>query len=276
MRPGRLPAGTFTDDTEMALAVADSLLACSVLDGKDLAQRFVAWYRAEPADVGNHTRAVLSRMATGEAWGCAVGEVQRTAPASAGNGSLMRSWPVALVHWRDLDRLIADSRLQSQVTHSHPECVAAVSLVNAIIYSLLRGTAPAEAVLMALQCVDVPASLRALVQEAPKRPRESLQNSGWVRHTLESAIWGLMTTDSFEAALVQVVNLGNDADTAGAVVGALAGATYGLASIPERWRDALHGEWPLRSGRQWNAERLADLADRLVASAALADPRPAG
>ena len=67
MRPGRLPAGTFTDDTEMALAVADSLLACSVLDGKDLAQRFVAWYRAGPADVGIHTRAVLSRMATGEA-----------------------------------------------------------------------------------------------------------------------------------------------------------------------------------------------------------------
>jgi ADP-ribosyl-[dinitrogen reductase] hydrolase len=93
---------------------------------------------------------------------------------------------------------------------------------------------------------------------------------------VESAIWGLMTTDSFEAAVVQVVNLGNDADTVGAVVGALAGAAYGLASIPKRWRDALHGEWPLGSGQQWNAERLSDLADRLVAAAALADPWPAG
>ncbi|MBU0495438.1 MAG: ADP-ribosylglycohydrolase family protein [Chloroflexi bacterium] len=78
-----------------------------------------------------------------------------------------------------------------------------------------------------------------------------MANSGWVRHTLESAAWGLLTTDSFEAAVVQVVNLGNDADTAGAVVGALAGAAYGLAGIPARWRDALRGEWPLRSGHVW-------------------------
>ena len=198
------------------------------------------------------------------------------APASAGNGSLMRCWPVALVHWRDLDRLVADSRLQSQVTHPHRECMAACALVNAIIYHLLHGAAPVEALSAALQFVDMPVSLRTVVHEAPGLSRESLENGGWVRRTVESAIWGLMTTDSFEAAVVQVVNLGNDADTAGAVVGALAGAAYGLASIAERWRDALHGEWPLGSGQQWNAERLADLADRLVAAAALADPWPAG
>ncbi|MBU1749334.1 MAG: ADP-ribosylglycohydrolase family protein [Chloroflexi bacterium] len=88
--------------------------------------------------------------------------------------------------------------------------------------------------------------------------------SGWVRHTLESAAWGLLTTDSFEEAVVQVVNLGNDADTAGAVVGALAGAAYGLAGIPARWREALRGEWPLRSGHIWRAGDLVTLADQLV------------
>jgi ADP-ribosyl-[dinitrogen reductase] hydrolase len=60
-----------------------------------------------------------------------------------------------------------------------------------------------------------------------------------------------------------VVNLGNDADTAGAVVGALAGAAYGLEAIPLRWREALQGEWPLDSGVRWTAAGLADLADRL-------------
>ncbi|HSR31954.1 MAG TPA: ADP-ribosylglycohydrolase family protein, partial [Anaerolineae bacterium] len=68
MAPGRIPAGTFTDDTEMALALAESLLACRPLDPADLAGRFVAWYRAGPDDVGIHTRQVLSRFAAGEPW----------------------------------------------------------------------------------------------------------------------------------------------------------------------------------------------------------------
>jgi len=234
MRPGRLAAGTFTDDTEMALAVADSLLAHCPLDGRDLAQRFVQWYQARPSDVGIHTASVLSRLAAGNAWQYAADEVQRGAPGSAGNGSLMRCWPVALAHWQDLDLLVADSRLQSQVTHPHEECVAASVLVNVMIYSLLRSTGPADALSVALGRVDMPVSLRTLLREAPAKPRESLKNSGWVRDTLQSVIWGLTTTDSFEAALVQVVNLGNDADTAGAVVGALSGAAYGFSAIPPK------------------------------------------
>ena len=69
---------------------------------------------------------------------------------------------------------------------------------------------------------------------------------------------------SFEEAVVQVVNLGNDADTAGTVVGALAGAAYGLEQIPPRWREVLQGEWPLKSGVRWQTDTLIDLADRLV------------
>jgi ADP-ribosyl-[dinitrogen reductase] hydrolase len=229
-----------------------------------LAQRFVAWLQAGPDDVGIHTRDVLSRIAAGQPWHEAVSAVQRQNPDSAGNGSVMRCWPVALAHSDDLKQVLVHSRLQSRVTHPHPECEAGSAFVNATIYYLLQGTPPGEAVAQALDTVDMPPPLRDTIEQAPARSRHELKNTGWVRHTLESAIWGLLTTGTFEDAVVQVVNLGGDADTAGAVVGALAGAAYSLYAIPHRWRDALQGEWPLRSGTRWTASDLASLADRLA------------
>lgn len=265
MRAGRLSAGSFTDDTEMALALGESLLAYHPLDAADLAQRFADWYRAGPADIGNQTQAVLSRIAAGEQWEEAVDAVQRRWPDSAGNGSVMRCWPVALAHWRDLGTLLSDSRLQSQVTHPHGECVAGSAFVNAAIHYLLHGETLPGAVHEALDAAEVPSGLRNAIEAAPQRKRDELQNSGWVRHTLESAVWALLNTDSFEEAVVQAVNLGGDADTAGAVTGALAGACYGLEAIPARWREVVHGEWPLGSGRVWRADDLANMADCLAA-----------
>jgi ADP-ribosyl-[dinitrogen reductase] hydrolase len=263
MQPGRLPAAAFTDDTEMALALADSLLAHCPLEPADLAQRFVAWLRAAPADVGIHTSKILSRIASGEPWQQASEAVQRQRPDSAGNGSVMRCWPVALAHSQNLDALVADSRLQSRVTHSHPECQAASAFANTAIYHLLHGLAPNQAVRQALEETDMPGGLRSTIERAPTCSRDDLENTGWVRHTVESAVWGLLSTTTFEEAVVQVVNLGRDADTAGAVVGALAGAAYGHAAIPARWRDTLHGEWPVGSGIRWTAASLADLGVRL-------------
>jgi ADP-ribosyl-[dinitrogen reductase] hydrolase len=265
MRSGRLPAGTFTDDTEMALALAESLVAHKPLDPADLAERFVAWYEGGPEDIGYQTRMVLYEISRGAEWEQASKVVHRAYPDSAGNGSVMRCWPAALAHWDDLPGLLADSRLQSQVTHRHAECVAACAFVNATIYELLRGTAPAAAIERALEAVEMPEPLWAAIQAAPSRRREELQNSGWVRDTTESAVWGLLTTDSCREAIVQVANLGGDADSAAAVTGALAGATYGLDAIPMDWREALRGEYPLGSKRAWSSGQLVDLADRLTA-----------
>ena len=103
-----------------------------------------------------------------------------------------------------------------------------------------------------------------MIEAAPSRARRDLANSGWVRHTVESAVWGLLTTSSFEEAVVQVANLGDDADTAASVVGALAGAAYGLDAIPARWRAALRGAWPINSDTIWSAEDCVRLVDRLV------------
>lgn len=264
MRPGRLPAGTFTDDTEMALALAHSLLAQRPLNPADLAARFVAWLAGNPPDVGIHTSAVLSRVAHGQTWAAAVEAVQRFNPDSAGNGSVMRCWPVALAWRTDLPRLLADSVLQSQVTHPHAECCAGSAFVNAALYHLLAGAAPETAIAQALHAAEVPLPLRTVIEAAPQQAREDLHNTGWVRHTLESAVWGLLTTDNFEDAVVQVVNLGRDADTAGTVVGALAGAAYGLAGIPARWRAVLRGEY---GGQHWDVGALIALADALVRDA---------
>ncbi len=264
MRPGRLPAGTFTDDTEMALALAESLLAHKPLDPADLAERFVTWYEAGPDDIGYQTRLVLHEISRGAEWEQASKVIHKAYPDSAGNGSVMRCWPVALAYWDDLEGLLSASGLQSQVTHRHPECVAGCAFVNTAIFHLLRGVAPSDAIAQAVEAVDMPDPLRAAIEAAPSKTREELPSSGWVRHTVESAVWGLLTTDSFEEAVIQVANLGGDADSAAAVVGALAGAAYGLDAIPNPWKAAVRGEYPLGSKTQWNTDRLAQLADRLI------------
>ena len=271
MKSGRLPAGSFTDDTEMALALAESLLHRRPLDPEDLAQRFVAWINAGPPDVGMHTSRVLRRIDAGVTWEEAVEAAQKQNPDSAGNGSLMRAWPVAIAYWDDLDNLLVDSWRQSRVTHPHADTLAASAFLNATLYHIFRGVEPGMALITASTLVRMDDALWEVVSSASAMRRDQLRNTGWVRHTLQSAVWGITTTGSFEEAVVQVVNLGNDADTAGSVVGALAGAAYGLSGIPERWKAALRGEWPLGSGNIWTTGDFIGLADRLAEAGAAGD-----
>ncbi len=265
MMAGRLPAGSFTDDTEMALALAESLLAQRPLNPTDLAARFTDWYRTSPPDVGIHTAQVLGQVARGVPWETASRAAWQARPDNAGNGSVMRCWPAALAFWRDSTQLAHASALQSQVTHYHPECVAGSVLVNEIIIRLVQGNDPAQAIKASAAAHPIPDGLRQVVLSAPTRQRNDLKNSGWVRHTLKSAVWGLLTTSSFEEVVVQVANLGNDADTAAAVAGAMAGAYYGLSAIPAGWRSQLGGEWPLRSGRRFGESDFIRLAHSLAA-----------
>lgn len=264
MLPGREPAGCFTDDTEMALALAESLLALRPLNPDDLARRFAAWYRSNPPDIGIHTANVLRRISLGQGWNDAAAEQQRLNPASASNGSLMRCWPVALAWWNNLDWLVVDSALQSRVTHQNAECVAACVFINKMIAALIAGEEPGFALGCLLEENKLPDGLRAAIAAAPGRQRADLPNSGWVRHTVESAIWGLFNAQSFEETVVKVANLGSDADTAASVAGALAGAYYGLEAIPLDWRAALHGEYPLDSGQVWLEGNFIALADQLA------------
>ena len=264
MVPGRLPAGTFTDDTEMALALAESLIETGKLDQDNLAAHFLAWFSCNPPDVGIHTSGVLDRMSAGDSWQTAVKEQQALYPQSMGNGSVMRCWPVAVAYWEDRGCVVEASRLQSQVTHAHEECTAACEFINLMLFELIHGTDPYTAFESARTAFTMPGDLYKTIQLAPTRKRQELRNTGWVRHTVESAVWGLLNTRNFEEALIQVINLGADSDTAGAVVGALAGAAYGIGAIPGDWRDTLRGEWPLNSGRILRFQNLIALSDQLA------------
>lgn len=264
MRAGRLPAGSFTDDTEMALALAESLLEKRCLDPENISAHFLDWYKSRPPDIGIHTSNVLHSIAHGETWESAAEKIQKHYPESAGNGSVMRCWPVAVMCWKDEEVLDTWSRLQSRVTHAHEECIAACAFVNSMIAQLVTGASTQKAFDYACKHVQMPEGLLQVIRLAPHRKRDELRNTGWVRHTIESAIWGLLTTDTFEDALVQVINLGADADTAGTVVGALAGAAYGLDAIPETWKKMLRGEWPLKSHTIWRLPDFTTLADHLA------------
>lgn len=271
MIDGGLPAGSFTDDTELALALAESLLRASPLDPQDLAQRFVDWYHAEPADIGIHTSHVLGLVSRGMPWNRASRQVQAAHPISASNGSVMRCWPVAIRYWNSPDLLRSESRLQSRVTHRHADCVKACEFVNLLISELVScepaippGECLRRGIATTLACVKPGKVLFNAIRTAKEKPREDLPNSGFVRDTLQSTIWSLLNTDSFEEALVHAVNLGGDADTTGAVTGAVAGALYGLDAIPARWKTTLRGEYPLGSGRIWQVNDIITIADQLI------------
>ncbi len=264
LKPGRLPAGTFTDDTEMALALAESLEARHPLDAGDLARRFLEWYHRDPADIGNQTSSVLASIDRLKDWQKASAEALRFRPDSAGNGSVMRCWPVAIAWWNCPPQLAVDSALQSRVTHPHAECMAGSVFVNFWISGLVGGKTAVQAFEQALVEVEMPEGMRIALKLGSSLRREALNNSGWVRHTLQTAAWAVLTTTSYAEAVIQAANLGNDADTGAAVTGAVAGAAYGLSAIPADWRSLLRGEWPIRSRNFWCEADFVAFADRLA------------
>jgi ADP-ribosyl-[dinitrogen reductase] hydrolase len=180
-----------------------------------------------------------------------------TDPQTAGNGSLMRLAPVALQGWRDAAATRRLAAGQSRTTHAAPQAVEACEFFALLLREAILG-APRAALLAPREWVGDPAIAAAANGIWRGRDRAAVRSSGYVLHTLEAALWAVDSTGSFEAAVVLAVNLGDDADTVGAVTGQLAGALHGLSGIPDRW--------------------LAPLAwrDRLVAAAdALLDGGPA-
>ncbi len=239
--PFNLKPGQWTDDTSMALCLADSLIARDALDPGDLMDRFRAWrddghnsVTGNCFDIGNTTSTAISRyIRTGDPL---AGD---TDPHSGGNGAIMRLAPVPIRYRHDLAQAEAAAVLQSRTTHGAPECLESCRLMTQVLVRLLGGAAWEEAIALEAGQFDE-ANVRALAQGTWKgKERDQISSSGYVIHTLEAALWAVHSTASFRGAALLAVNLGDDADTVGAVTGQLAGARYGLAGIPPAWLEVL-------------------------------------
>jgi ADP-ribosyl-[dinitrogen reductase] hydrolase len=255
--PFGLAPGQWTDDTIMALCLAESLLARGGFDARDQMERYVRWYLTgymSPTgryfDIGNTVRQALLRFReTGDPF------AGSTHPRSAGNGSIMRLAPVVLFYFPDpeaIDHFAAES---SRTTHGAEEAVAGCRILARILHGALRGLEK-EALLESIPPAEwMSPRLKELAGGGYReKDREMIRGSGYVVESLEAALWSFWTTGSFEEAILTATNLGDDADTTAAVCGQVAGAYYGESGIPEEWLERL-----------WEGERIGALAEALVA-----------
>lgn len=256
------PAGTITDDTEMALCIARSLTERSKFDPPDIADRFVEWYESGPFDIGNMTREAIRLLRDGTSWDAA-GEVvweRSQEGANAGNGSVMRCAPLAVAYADDPVELVRASINSSRITHADPRCTIGCAVLNLTIAELIQGTdSPLAAAMAQLSETEyhlgyrefLEATTQQLDRQLPVELREALEivpdsvdssslgTSGYVVTTLQTALYDALIQDSFEEAVVSAVNRGGDADTIGAITGAVAGSRFGADLIPQRWVEAL-------------------------------------
>lgn len=244
-----LDAGQWTDDTSMALCLAASLLERERFDALDQMRRYVRWrddgYMSSTGycfDIGNTTDAALSRfVSTGEPYAGSRDSWQ------AGNGSLMRLAPVPMYFGGDAAEAIERSGESSRTTHGADEAVDACRYYSGLLVGALRG-AEKEALLGPGYCpIDglwqtEPLGERiAEVAEGSFKHREppQIRGSGYVVEALEAALWAFHKTRDFREGALLAVNLGDDADTTGAIYGQIAGAHYGVHAIPAGWRERL-------------------------------------
>jgi ADP-ribosyl-[dinitrogen reductase] hydrolase len=251
---GRAP-GEFTDDTQMALLVAGSLVERGGLDEADLFDRFRTWAAADPPDIGVQTRAVLS---SGRPWRTAAAEHVAESGRAAGNGSLMRTTPAAIRFARDGRAATMDAaRRISALTHGDPSAGEGCAVLHELVRVALDGGDPLAAIPAALEDVAPEHRGRWAAVLAPDwTPEQATESNGAVWPTLGQAVWALRHGRDFPEVMRRVIDLGGDTDTVACVAGGLAGAVVGMGGIPIRWASAVHGRVPGHGDRVW---RLADL-----------------
>jgi ADP-ribosylglycohydrolase len=260
--------GEWTDDTQMAVCIAE-VTAGGTLDLDAIAERFLEWFGTHPPDVGNQTRAVLGAARTSaDLTQVAQAHFERNRRNAAGNGSLMRTAPVALGHLGD-DHAIAEAAMSvSALTHGDPiageACVLwCIAIDRAVREGRLDG---------AIDGLDLlPARSRdgwdGLLRAAATEPPEFFTPNGFVVTALQAAYAAIVQTPvphempcvHLQRALERAVRIGDDTDTVAAIAGQLLGARWGASAVPIEWRALLHG-WP--GYRSRDLSRLAILTAR--------------
>lgn len=251
------PAGTITDDTEQALCIARSLAEHQTFNPADIADRFVTWYESDPFDVGGMTSKALSRLKHGEAWDAAGQHVWENSieGQNAGNGGVMRCAPLAIPYATDWARLSDISQQSSQITHADARCTYGCAVLNLTIAGLLTDADTPLQDALAYVSADAPDELLSALRPLARGETPStLETSGYVIHSLQTALHDGLFAESAEEAIVTAVNRGGDADTIGAIAGAVAGARFGATQLPESWLQAID-----------ETDELEQLAAQLIA-----------
>ncbi|MFI6949164.1 ADP-ribosylglycohydrolase family protein [Streptomyces sp. NPDC050422] len=269
--------GEATDDTQMAVLVAESLLERGGLDLRDLFDRFRRWAAGEPKDIGLQTEAVLTG---GDPWDTAAALHFQVNGRAAGNGSLMRAAGSA-VYFAGAGRPEADARSATMdaarriagLTHGDRAAWEGTAVLHELIRVALTGADPLPAVPDTLAAVHPAHRERWAGVLAPAwHPDHATEFNGAVWPCLGTALWALRTTRSYEDALASAIDVGGDTDTVAAVTGALAGAVYGFGAIPSRWTGPLHVPLPGYGDRVLHTQDLVALAGRLDRRRTGADP----
>lgn len=246
-KSGLWKAGEFTDDTDMALLLAKSLLIHGELNAGDIAKRFSKWSH-NAKDVGNQVRRVTSMIGYGEnPEECARQDYRNHPNNAAGNGAVMRCAPVAIFRSESVPMLLADSRRSARITHGDPKAQSSCVLVNMAILHMMQGgdkQSPWQHGMKFLTPLERESWAR--LPEIASLHEEEISSGGYTVNTVEAAFWSFVHSNSFEEAVERAACLGDDADTVAAVTGALAGAYYGYASIPQRWIKSLVDEERIR------------------------------
>lgn len=230
--PFNLRPGEWTDDTAMALALADTLLDEPKFSPAGFMSRLADWERCgrfscqgQCIDIGTSTLTSIKRFVENAEPLCLDED-----PVGAGNGSLVRLAPVVLRHLYEPDEMQRVARLQSRCTHSAPAATDACSFIATMLQQLILGIPNATMPKHIAAHPDI-----AAIAAGSYLGLRQLDPTGHVARTLETALWAFSHTETFEAALIAATSLGGDADSIGAVAGMIAGAKYGLSNIPERW-----------------------------------------
>ena len=244
--PFDLAPGEWTDDTSMALCLAESLIEQNEFDPVDQMERYCRWMHeghlsstGSCFDIGNTIREALARFAR-QIGSAKSGFCGRTDPRSAGNGSLMRLAPVPLFFAGNRSDAIRMAGESSRTTHGAAEAVDACRLFAQLILKAMDGRSKDEVLAHEWMHDPLEPSVDWIARGSWRgKHRDAIESSGYVMHTLEAALWAFESTSDFREGALLAVNLGGDADTTGAVYGQLAGAFYGEEGIPASWREKL-------------------------------------
>lgn len=256
--------GEATDDTQMAVLVADSLLERGGLDLPDVFARFKHWAASEPKDIGLQTEAVLTDDAP---WDLAAAIYFQVSGRAAGNGSLMRA-ATSAVHFARQGRsaTMDAARRIAALTHGDRAAWEGTAVFHELVRLALDGGDPLASLPEVVALIHPDHRARyAVVLDPGWHPDQATEFNGAVWPCLGSAVWALRTTTGFEDALRAAIDLGGDTDTVAAVTGGLAGAVYGFGAVPARWTGPLHVPMPGSDGRVLRLADLVDLAHRLAA-----------